>query len=210
MNPQVIDGKPRSPFYIVENFLSPLLCEEIVDNVPFAEPDMSQEGRVPLVSSCTDEQYQDVVYQAFKPYVTELEQYYNYEHKGTEYFEFEWLAEKGVIPVHAENAEYIEEQWVQTKQRDFTGVIFLTDFNDKPPFDNDFECYGGKLEFLNHQFGFNPVRGTMVIFPSEPRFCNASSEVLAGDLYQIRFHIAAKKPFIYNPKLFPGNFRTWF
>lgn len=202
-------NKPKSPFYVIENFVSPLTCEDIIDNVPFVEPDVNHEG-IPTVSVCADDTYQDLLFRAFQPYIPKLEQYYGYQHKGTEYFEFEWLTEGGVIPVHAENAENINNTWVQTKQRDFTCVLFLTDYNDCPPFDDDFECYGGKLEFINHQFGFNPSRGTLIIFPSDPRFCNASSQVIAGDLYQVRFHIVAKTPYVYDPKQFPGDYRTWF
>jgi hypothetical protein len=94
--------------------------------------------------------------------------------------------------------------------RDFTGVIFLSDYQEQVPFDDEYEVFGGKLEFYSHKFGFNPQRGTLIIFPSDPHFINATSPIQAGDLFQIRFHITCTQPYLYNPKNFPGNYTTWF
>jgi hypothetical protein len=87
--------------------------------------------------------------------------------------------------------------------------LFLTDYNDKPPFDEDYEVFGGKLEFPQHQFGFNPQRGTLIAFPSEPHFINMVSSILVGSLYLTKFHIATKSPLLYDPNKFPGNYNTW-
>ena len=199
----------KSPFIVIENFISPSLCEQIVDNVGFNSPDYDANDN-PLVSCCKDDQYEQILFKRIKPHITSFEQYYNFQYKSTERFSFEWLVQDCLIPVHCENAEYIQNHWVKNKQRDFTGIIFLCDYNERAPFDTDFECFGGKLEFINHQFSFNPNRGTLVLFPSEPRFNNATSTVLAGDAYQVRFRISAKTPYVHNMSLFPGDYRSWF
>jgi hypothetical protein len=98
---------------------------------------------------------------------------------------------------------------VRVRDRDLTAVIFLTDHQDKPPFDPEFEVSGGKLEFPQHGFGFNPERGTMVVFPADPHFLHRTAPVKAGELFQIRLHIATKEPFLYQPDDFPGDFRSW-
>lgn len=200
----------RSPFIVIENFLSPMLCEEIVDEVGFNAPDRDPETGKALPVSVHDDRYERIVFERLKQVVPQVEQYYGFEYKGTERINFEHVAIGAQIDPHCESCEFMEGSWVKTKARDFCGVVFLSDYNDNPPFDDEFECYGGKLEFINHKFGFNPQRGTLILYPSDPRFVNASSKVVAGDLFQIRLHMAAKTPYVYNPKQFPGNFKTWF
>jgi hypothetical protein len=199
----------KSPFVVIPNFISPSLCEQIVDNVGFNKPVINNNG-VPLASSVRDDEYDQVLFARLKPHIKSFEQYYDFQYSSTERFSFEWLPLDCQMDVHCENAEYRDNAWIKNKNRDFTGVIFLCNFNERAPFDTDFECYGGKLEFINHQFSFNPNRGTLVLFPSEPRFCNASSRVIAGDAYQARFHIAAKSSYIHDMSKFPGDYRSWF
>lgn len=200
----------KSPFKVYENFLSPYLCEEIVDEVPFPAPDVDPENHTVKHQEVYDDHYEALIFDAIKPVYTELQQYYNFKYKGTERIIFEQITKGGTIPPHCESAEYLNRKWVKTKVRDFCGVIFLSDYNDKPPFDDEFECYGGKLEFINHQFGFNPTRGTMIVFPSDPRFVNTTSEIFVGCAHQIRFHIAAQTPYLYDPRKFPGSYTNWF
>lgn len=200
----------KSPFMIFEDFVSPMLCEEIVDEIGFAAPSMDPETKKVAHQSLHDDEFERIIFERFIPLVPSIEKYFGFEYKGTERIHFEEVPSGSQIDPHCESCEYIENQWVKTKARDFCGIVFLTDYNDNPPFDDEFECYGGKLEFLNHKFGFNPQRGTLIIFPSDPRFTNTSSKVVVGQLDQIRIHIAAKTPYFYNPKLFPGNYTTWF
>ncbi len=84
------------------------------------------------------------------------------------------------------------------------------DYNDQPPFDKEFEVFGGKLEFLQHNFGFNPRRGLGVIFPSDPHFLNLTSSIEYGELYQIRFQLQTETMFLYKPEEFPGDYSVWF
>lgn len=199
----------KSPFKVVPDFLSPLMCEEIVDELGFESPDTDVDGKA-VKSMKHHDQFEAMVFERLEHIIPALEQHYGFKYKGTEKMEFEWVPEGASIEPHCESAEYISGNWVKTRYRDFTCVIFLTDFNDDPPFDDDFEVFGGKLEFPSHQFGFNPQRGTMVIYPSDPRFANATAKAIVGDLHQIRIHIAAEEPYAYDPKQFPGNYTVWF
>lgn len=200
---------PKSPFIVVENFLSPKVCEQIVDNLGFYTPDYTPEGD-PLLMSRTDDRCEEIVYKQFTPLLTGIEKHYDYNHKGTERMQFEFRVDGVESDPHCENCKYINKKWTRVYNRDFTCVLFLSDYNDKPPFDSDFEVYGGKLEFPQHQFGFNPQRGTLIIFPSGPHFINANAEILAGELVQVRFHLAGKLPYLYQPENFPGDYRNWF
>jgi hypothetical protein len=89
-------------------------------------------------------------------------------------------------------------------------VLFLNDYSDDNKFDERFEVRGGKLEFPTHEFGFNPERGTAIVYPCCPNFINAVSPVEVGDSNVIRFHIIAKDEYKYDMANFPGDYTTWF
>ena len=200
----------KSPFYVIGNFLSPKACEQIVDELDFYTPDVDPEGN-PIKMYRYREEAEMSIFQRLQPIIPTLMEYYDTEgYRGTETIQFEYFA-AGIPPEpHCENSNYVRQKWARTKDRDLTGVLFMYDYNDDPPFDTDYECYGGKLEFPQHGFGFNPQRGTLVVYPSGPHFINATALIKAGDLVQARIHIATKLPYLYNPNNFPGDYRSWF
>jgi hypothetical protein len=199
-----------SPFFVVEEFISPLACEAVIDLADFTSPNYDKEG-VPVRTIKTNDKVQEIIYERLVMLMPELEKHYNVAYKGTLPIEVEWCPEgsAGIEP-HAENSVFVRSKWLRTQAKDLTGVIFLCDYQKEVPFEREYEVYGGKLEFPQHQFGFNPQRGTLVIFPSAPHFINNTAAPLVGDLYQIRFHISSKLPFLYQPQNFPGNYTTWF
>lgn len=200
----------RSPFYIKQKFLSPLLCEEIINELDFTYPDTDPNG-FPIRTMKGDERIEEIVFNKFESLIPKVKKYYNVEYRGTEPMMFEWYAQacEGESP-HCENSDYINKKWVRVKDRDFTCITFLCDFQERTPFDRDFEVRGGKLEFVQHQFGFNPQRGTLIIFPSGPHFINNTSLIEAGDLFQIRFHFTTTKPYFFDPKKYQGTYEEWF
>ncbi len=200
----------KSPFLVQQEFLSPMLCEQIVDNLDFNVPDQNQDGH-PIKTFKTQKQSEEIIFQHIQKLISDIENHYKLDYRGTTPMTFEWYADgcKGDA-TRCENGEYIQRKWVRTRDRDITGIIFLCDHQDQLPFDGDFEVYGGKVEFPQHQFGFNPQRGTLILFPSGPHFLNGITEILAGDSYLVRFHIAATKPYLYDPKHFRGDFLSWF
>ena len=199
----------RSPFYVIEEFLSPLACEEIIDMLNFTVPDTDKEGH-PIPSVRSHEHASGIIYERLLYALPEIQAYYEFIYKGTLPVEFEWFPEGTMNKPHAENSHFTKGKWLRTEVKDFTGVLFMCDFQEKIPFEKDYEVYGGKLEFPQHAFGFNPVRGTMVFFPSDPHFINATTYTSVGDLYQARVHMAAQTPYLYHPEKFPGNYLQWF
>lgn len=200
---------PKSPFMVVEDFISPLLCEQIIDNLDLLFPDVNEDGN-PIRKYVHNEASEIIVYDKLRTLVPQIEQYYGIKYKGTEAMSFEWFPELSQGDSHCENSRYLRKKWLRTENRDISGVLFLCDFQPTTPFDRDFEVYGGVLEFPQWGFGFNPRRGTLILYPSDPHFINATTPIRAGELYQVRLHIAADKPFLFDPKLFPGDYRTWF
>lgn len=202
--------KIKSPFYVAQEFISPLICEEIIDDLHFIYPDIDPEGK-PIKSSKSHFRSEEIIFDKLEPHVSKIENYYANTRRGTEPMSFEWYPQgcHGEKP-HCENSEYLNKSWVKVKDRDLTCVLFLCDYQETVPFDNDFEVFGGKLEFFQWGFGFNPQRGTLVVFPSGPNFINATASIQAGDLYQVRFHISFESQFTFNPADYPGDFTTWF
>lgn len=200
----------KSPFYVVDEFLSPLLCEQIVDDTDFLVPDEDADGHEIKTCKTANDSVEWIIYERVNTLLPELQAYYQFLYKGTERTQIEWFPTGSSGECSCENSTFLRGKWLRTKQRDFTGILFLSDYQDSPSFDSDFEVYGGKLEFAQHQFGFNPTRGTLIVFPSDPHFINNTSTVLAGDLFQARIQIAAQYPFLYQPEQFPGNYTTWF
>lgn len=199
----------KSPFYVVEEFISPLMCEDLIDLCNFNVPDTDKElNEVKTVRK--SETAEQLLFERLQLALTELQGYYQFKYRGTERIDFEWFPEGSRGQFQCENSEHLKGKWVRTRARDLTAILFMSDYQEKTPFESHYEVYGGKLEFVQHKFGFNPQRGTLIVFPSDPHFINITSPVLAGDLYQARIQIAAATPFLYNPQEYPGNYTTWF
>lgn len=200
---------PKSPFRVYQQFLSAKACESIVDDLGFYMPDVSEDG-TPIKMFRHHEESSNTIYSHFKQVIPELERYYGFEHRGTEQFTFEFIPEGCTTDPICENSNYINKKWARVRDRDITGMLFLSTYQDKVPFDSDYEVYGGKLEFPQHDFGFNPERGTLIMYPSGPHFINAFAPIISGDLFVARFHLAASLPFLYDPQQFPGDYTNWF
>lgn len=199
----------KSPFYVVENFISPLLCEDIIELCDFNIPDYNKDDH-PVPTTRTCEQAEQIIYERLIMLLPELQAYYQLIYKGTERIQFEWFPQSTTGVAHAENSQYIRGKWLKTKQRDLSAVLFLIDYQDTTPFEAEYEVCGGKLEFPQHKFSFQPMRGTLVVFPSDPHFINLTSQVFVGDAFQARIHMAAQTTYMYNPSSFEGNYLSWF
>lgn len=201
-------SNPKSPFYIVQEFISPLMCEEIIDQLNFTVPDSDTSGN-PIVTIKSDADYEAFLYGEFNNLKSSISAYYDRDHRATTEFSFQWYAQGSTGPMHAENAERAADKWMRVYDRDITCVLFLSDYQSQPPIDDEYEVYGGKLEFPQHGFGFNAQRGTLIAFPSDPHFINGITPIMAGNLYLVKFHIATDKPLYYDHKKFPGTYKDW-
>ena len=200
----------KSPFYIIEEFISPLMCEDIIDRMNNTYPNMDDAGN-PLLTIKSNRLTEIRILPLILDIVPDLEQYYGFTYAGTLPFDLEWYPENfRNSAAHCENSNLIKGKWYRTNEKDFVGVIFLNDSRDTPPFDPYFEVVGGKLAFPTHNFSFIPKRGQLVLFPGEQHFVNATQDVLYGDLHQIKFYISAENDYVYDPRQFPGTYKQWF
>jgi hypothetical protein len=199
----------KSPFLVVQNFISPLMCEHIVDSADYTVPDVNTKG-FPVRTIKRNEKAEQLLFEKFEQIIPQIEEYYNIEYRGTEPMFVEWYPEESEGEPQCESSSFLRKKWVKTKDRDFSCVLFLSDYQNTVPFDAEFEVFGGVLEFPQWGFGFNPQRGTLIVFPSGPHFVNVTTKINVGELFQVRMHMAAQQTYLFDAKNFPGDYRFWF
>ncbi len=204
----------KSPFYVVPDFISQKTCDYLVSSSGITEPNEDHEGRAVLTKQMMDEHCETLLYNRLQEVLPEIEKHYGFKTRGVESMEFSWMPEDCAdgVEVRCGNSVYIRQQWMKNKDRDFTVHLFLSTFNDttSETFDPDLEVYGGKLQYPQYKFSFNPQAGTMIVHPAGPHFIHAYSPVIAGDLFYVTFHISAESVHIYQPTDYPGDYTTWF
>lgn len=202
----------KSPFLIFQNFIELEDCDKIA-NLIRIEPLKNDEGVLQHIERYNSE-LEIEIFEIFKKLIPNIEQYYQgFKYKGTEHLVFQQFpVTNGKLSEepHCENAVFKRKKWLKIKDRDLTGILWLKDYQESAPFDIKNQVLGGKLEFPVYNFGFQPQKGTLIIYPSNERFISLTSSVLVGELQCVRFHICGEGIWIYQPEDYPGDFRTWF
>jgi len=208
----------RSPFFVIEDAISPAKCDVITAALGIKVPDHNENGK-PLKHErlISDAELNGFLQAALLPKVGELEERYGAGIKGFQTPLFQQYFENPVDPAEGlgcENSRYLRKKWVKVKDTDLVGYLWLKDFNSGVPLDPRFEVYGGKLEFPAYDFSLVPARGTMIIFPGGPHFITAISPVLVGSLelikLSIKLHPHEGGVYLYQPANFPGTYQEWF
>lgn len=201
--------KSKSPFIVIDNFLTPLECEAAVERSFFNFPN-ENDDRKPIKSITRNIATEELVMEKIDSVLDIMEEYYDYEHGGILPLEVEHYPEKSIPEgTRCENSLY-NGKWLRVNDHDFTAILFLKDDNMSVNFDDYYEVYGARLQFRNYNFSFHPQRGQLVIFPSGPHFLNSVIPPSIGDLYQLRMQFVGLKPYTFDPALFPGDHTTWF
>ena len=201
----------KSPFLVYEEFLSPLECEQIIEGNNNTYPNYDRDGKIlPLYFGNVLAEVR-ITPRIVEQVIPDIESHFGVEVQGIKKFTMEWYATgySGGKP-RCENSIMTDRGWRRANNNDFTGVIFLNQYQDKTPFDDYFEVFGGRLEFPTHKFSFNPQRGTLIVFPGAPNFINHTEAVRSGELTQVRFHIATHELFVYDRMKFQGTPENWF
>jgi len=205
----------KSPFHVIENLISPNLCEKIINDLKIVEPTVLDDG--PLKHErFVSEELRGILASAMSSHIEDIALRYDAEVAGMteplfqQYFE---NAKKPCEPHGCESSKYLKKKWVKVKDVDLVCFLWLKDFNNGVPLDPAFEVYGGKLEFPAYNFSLIPQRGTMVIFPAGPHFITAISPVLLGTYEHVKIGIKLRKNgeiWLYQPSDFPGTYQDWF
>lgn len=206
----------KSPFIIVQDFLSPLICENIINDISIKDPDVDLEGN-PKKTERHNLLWEQDIADRFRELVPEIESRYDCTYRGLEKPLFQYYPENAKAPAEqpgCENSKYTRKKWVMHKDVDLVGFVWLKDYNEDVPLDPRHEVFGGKLEFPAYNFSLVPQRGTLILFPAGPHFITVISPILLGDLYQIKLTtcINAKNGsrWFYQPQNFPGKWQDWF
>ncbi len=171
---------------VVPDFLSPLICEQQLNS-------LNKELVIAKLSEL----------QAI------IQSHYNVNISGIAGLSLNHIDTTSIPEIVCDNSE-LQVKWTQIYDRDFTGYIALNDYNDGTPFDKNTDVFGGKYEFPQHSFGFNPQCGTLIIHPSGPHFVHQHTKIEVGQLNYIKFYIKCDNYYIYDYKKFPGTFKNWF
>lgn len=205
----------KSPFLIQQDFISPLACEKILEDIEITQPDVDQNDK-PIKTERHFLQWEQEIIERFRELIPEIESRYNATYRGLEKPLFQYYPENAGIAAESpgcENSEYVRKKWVKVKDVDLVGYVWLKDFNSDVPLDPRFEVMGGKLEFPAYNFSLVPQRGTLVIMPAGPHFITAISPILLGSLYQIKLNISIKTKeggmWFYQPQNHPGKWSDW-
>lgn len=211
----------RSPFFVIQDFISSKKCEEIVKEIEVKTPDLDKEDR-PIKMERHNDLIEKLLFERFKEFIPEIEERYYAKYRATEKLVFQYFPEDSSKPAEnpgCESSKYIRRKWVKVKDIDLTGILWLKDYNNQVPLDPRTEVYGGKLEFPVYNFSLVPQRGTLVLFPAGPHFISAISPVLVSQLYQVKFNVCVTEQddnmWFYQPEKFgyderKGPLESWF
>lgn len=203
--------KINSPFYTVENFISPANCQYLIDKFGATNPTVKSHA-LPL-----DHEYMTHISERLAEHIPAIEAKHQAIAELPVDGQFKQYRENPTAPCELHgcaNAKLLRRKWLKTKDYDLVGYVWLKDFNNGVPLDDGYEVYGGKLEFPIYNFSLLPQRGTLVLFPAGPHFITAISPVLAGSLEQLTFGVKLSRPdkslWLYEPSLYPGDYTNWF
>jgi hypothetical protein len=206
----------HSPFIVIPNFISSLTCEKILQDIKVGSPDLDIQGD-PVKLEKTNLKWEQPIINNFQEVIPQIETQYNCNYKGLEKPVFQFYpenAKRNAEDPGCENAKFARKKWVQVKDVDLVGFIWLKDFNQNTPIDTSYEVYGGRMEFPVYNFSVLPQRGTLLIFPAGPHFINVISPILVSDLYQIKLNMSIKEKddsrWFYQPSNFSGTYQEWF
>jgi hypothetical protein len=205
----------KSPFLIVHDFLSPMMCEKIINSAQVITPDTDGNGD-PVKSERHISAFDTEIAERFRCLIPDIEQRYDCSYKALEKPTLQYFPENPKSPAQGpgcENAKFLRRQWVVHKDVDLVGFVWLKDFNDQVPLDVRHEVYGAKMEFPAFNFSLVPQRGTLVLFPAGPHFITVISHVFLGDMYQLKLNACISEKnnakWFYQPQNFPGTWQDW-
>lgn len=206
----------HSPFHVIEDFISPLRCEELISELALKVPDRDESGTPLKFERIVPQHTAGDILSELDAVSPLIERRYSASIYGEPQVSFQQFFENPAAPALAHTAEgwkYLRKKWTKVKDVDLVGFIWLKSYHATTPLDPRFEAYGGKLEFPAYNFSLTPVRGTLVLFPATPHFVHAMSHMMLGSMEQLKISIRLRAeglPWTYVPSSYPGTYQEWF
>lgn len=201
----------RSPFFVIDELLSPLSCEQIVDEIDFNGFSVDPATSKPTKTTLTNKRCDVLVEDALVQHIDAINRHFGVEVDDVLSIAYEWFPEGcASLPAAADGFTRMGRDWVRSSSEDLVAILFMSQYNTVAPFDSDFEVFGGKLEYPTFGFGFNPTMGSLIVHPAAPNFISTTSPVIVGDLFQARIRLSSRRPVRFDIRDYPGDFRTWF
>lgn len=188
------------PFFIAEEFISPLSCEHILDRLEITDFTNTRDRSVlRQFSTISDIR----IRHALEVFKGEIEEHFRAEIDSFDKPVFECYPEgySNGIPVTS-GGMIVAGKWTKMPSSDLLGIIFLKDHQTSETLDTSYEVYGGNLAFPSFRKEIVSRRGTLVCFPSTLNFIHFISTIELGNQVIARFNIKTTKPFVYNAKQF--------
>jgi predicted 2-oxoglutarate/Fe(II)-dependent dioxygenase YbiX len=194
-----LDPGLRHKIRVVENFVAPSLCEEVVRSVNASVmQDASVDDNDPTVAGRVDKEVRNVLVHDIRAVFEEvngtiqhivdelIEPFYGVRIESWEQPDILIYPPGGFYVTHNDGESVVHDpvryvwEWRRTVDRDISVVWYLND---------DFE--GGGLFFPQYQFTAQPGTGMVVTFPSTHEFAHAAQSVLRGTRYAVVTWMAA-------------------
>jgi len=208
---------PHSPFYIIEELISPAACERLITKYGLSQPSLDENDKPIKYERLLDESDALQIGRAMEDHRELIEKHYAGLIGKVPPPTFQQYFEDPTKPCEqhgCENAIFLRKKWVKRKEIDLVGFLWLKSFNSSVPIDPRFEVYGAKIEFPAYDFSLMPSRGTLVLFPAGPHFITATSHCMYGSMEQIKIGLPLTAPdgapWLYQPAMFGGTWQDWF
>lgn len=212
----------NSPFFSIQDFFSPSLCDQIIDEMGLSAPAYEADDKTPIKHEriIKGTRFEGLLKKSILDNAEAIQARYGGSLVGMDephFFQFFENPKVHCVAHGCENSKFLKRKWVVVKDVDLVGYVWLKDYNDGIPLDPSFEVYGGKLEFPAYDFSIIPERGSAVIFPAGPHFITAVSHVFVGSMEYIKFALklvrdteTGEAAWFYQPENFPGTYQDWF
>lgn len=183
----------KSPFFVVEDFLSPLQCDRLISLNKVVNGGTCirhlNEGQFSVVSNSLTDYSEQICERYGAELSTDIKLLFQ---------QFEENASRPALSPQVEGWESLRRKWTKTKNIDLVGFIPLKSYCDSLPIDLNFEVYGGKLEMLNFNFSILPERGSLILMPAAPNFIHAISPINFGSFEMVKINCTFTTPWSFD------------
>jgi len=198
-----------SPILQITDFISPLLCEELLYTLPLTNPSVDSFNR-PIITEINSL----VVHRHIKDRISPLLQLVNdkYQVNSISYTPpiVNWLSDGVKQHAKQDNVIYDIQNGIwykKEKNKSFSVIVFLT--NSISGTLDTGDVYGGNIKFHSFSYDVIPEMGKMLVIPCAPQFIHSISKILFGNMVFVKFCINTSQEYTYSNDNFSVVSAKW-